>query len=414
MEITRGQRLKLADMGLAEQAFSVVLELASGGLSIDVACFGLDANRKLSDERYMTFFNQPATPCGAVKLSGTGRFELDLARLPAAVESLVVTLAIDGAGVMKQLGGCVAHLSAGPNAATYRFDGSHFANERAVMLLEFYRKGGLWRVSAVGQGFDGGLDALVTHFGGTVADPAPATPVPPAPQPPRTQAQPPAADVAKPTPTPTVSLSKITLEKRGERISLEKRGAVGHGRIICNLNWTAGSGGQGRKKGLLGGLFGGRESSGIDLDLGCLFEMSDGAKGAVQALGGHYGHFDRPPYIHMTGDDRTGSNSSGEFLYINGDHLGALRRVCIFAFIYEGVANWGQADGVVTLTVPGHPPIEVRLDNHDDSKNMCAIAMLENDSGNLKVTKLGEYFSGHPDLDRRYQWGLRWVEGSKD
>lgn len=59
MEITRGQRLKLADMGLAEQAFSVVLELASGGLSIDVACFGLDANRKLSDERYMTFFNQP-------------------------------------------------------------------------------------------------------------------------------------------------------------------------------------------------------------------------------------------------------------------------------------------------------------------------------------------------------------------
>jgi tellurite resistance protein TerA len=44
----------------------------------------------------------------------------------------------------------------------------------------------------------------------------------------------------------------------------------------------------------------------------------------------------------MAGDDRTGANSSGEFLYINGDHLKDLDRVCIYAFIYEGVANWGK------------------------------------------------------------------------
>jgi len=45
---------------------------------------------------------------------------------------------------------------------------------------------------------------------------------------------------------------------------------------------------------------------------------------------------------------------------------------------------------------------------------MCAIAMIENEGGNLKITKLGEYFAGHVQLDERYQWGLRWKAGSKD
>ena len=411
MQISRGQRVKLSDLTLADKPFSVQLELNAGGLSVDAACFGLDSARKLSDERYMTFFNQPATPCGAVKLAGTGQFEFDLARLPATIDSLTMTLAVDGAGAMNKLGACSARLAHnGSTAATYAFDGGHFAAERAVMLLEFYRKDGQWRMCAVGQGFNGGLDALVTHFGGAVAEKPSRKPeaAPPAPKPESASVPPPAP------PQPKVSLSKITLEKRGEKISLEKRGSgVGHGRIVCNLNWSAGSGAP-NKKGLFGDMFGGGKSSGIDLDLGCLFEMADGVKGAVQALGKSFGSYDRPPYIHMAGDDRTGANTSGEFLYINGDQLKELRRVCIFAFIYEGAANWGQADGVVTLTVQGHPPIEVRLDNHDNTKNMCAIAMLENDGGQLRVTKLGDYFPGHVELDKRYSWGMRWSQGSKD
>jgi tellurite resistance protein TerA len=70
---SRGQRLKLEALGLADAAFSVTVELNAGPLTVDVACFGLDGARKLSDERYMTFFNQPTTPCGAVKLKGQGK-----------------------------------------------------------------------------------------------------------------------------------------------------------------------------------------------------------------------------------------------------------------------------------------------------------------------------------------------------
>ena len=102
MDFTRGQRLKLEALGLADAAFSVTVELNAGPLTVDVACFGLDGARKLSDERYMTFFNQPTTPCGAVKLKGQGKFDLDLARLPASIDALVMTLAIDGSGTMRQ------------------------------------------------------------------------------------------------------------------------------------------------------------------------------------------------------------------------------------------------------------------------------------------------------------------------
>lgn len=399
MQIARGQRLKLADLGLTEP-FSLAVELA-GSLTIDVACFGLDAAKKLSDERYMTFFNQPSSPCGGVRLVGNGRFEFDLARLPASIQSLTVTLAIDGAGEMNRLGPCAAALSKnGTPVASYAFEGSHFASERAVMLLEIYRKDGIWRLAAVGQGFNGGLDALVQHFGGTVAAPSAPSPTPaPAPAP--------------SAPPPKVSLSKITLEKRGDKISLEKKSAAGLGRIVCNLNWSQGSPGQ-QKKGLFGGVFGGGKPQGIDLDLGCLIEMMDGRKTAVQALGDTFGSFDHPPYVELAGDDRTGASTEGEFLYVNGNKWSELRRVCVYAFVYEGVANWAQTDGRVTITVPGHPPVEVRLDNPAAGKNMCGIAMLENDAGQLRITKLEEYVGGHQELDRRYHWGLNWVAGSKD
>ena len=86
----------------------------------------------------------------------------------------------------------------------------------------------------------------------------------------------------------------------------------------------------------------------------------------------------------------------------------------MFAFIYEGVPNWAATDGVVTITLPDQPPVEVRMDEARSDHGMCAVAMIENDAGRLKVTKLVEYFKSHPDMDAAYGFGLRWVAGSKD
>ena len=60
--------------------------------------------------------------------------------------------------------------------ARYSYDGSQFRAERAIVICELYRKGDDWRFNAVGRGFNGGLKALVEHFGGTVAESTPAAP----------------------------------------------------------------------------------------------------------------------------------------------------------------------------------------------------------------------------------------------
>ncbi|WP_317205884.1 TerD family protein [Janthinobacterium sp.] len=401
---TRGQKGKLADLGL-DTAFPVTLQIAGGALEVDVSCFGLDAKGQLSDDRYMVFFNQKSAPEQAVTLeAGAGRsvFQVDLARLPASIDKLVFTAASDQ-GSMRALG--PSALTLGQGAATFAFSGGDFLEEKAVIIAELYRRDGGWRFGAVGQGFAGGLSALLKHFGGSeaAAAPTPAAPTPAAPK---------------------ISLSKIRLEKRGDKISLDKRDNQSYGRIRVNLNWNQGAAPAAAKTesgGFIGKLFGKPASpaNGIDLDIGCLFEMTNGAKSAVQALGDSWGAYERPPYIHLEGDDRTGNVSSGENIFINGAHFEQIKRVLVYAFIYEGVPNWAATDGIVTIEIPGQPSVEVKLDS-GNQQSMCAIAMLENRGGNLQVTKLVEYFGGqgkitaHQLMDERYGFGLNWSAGRKD
>lgn len=178
-QLSRGQRLPLS--GLTDPAAPFTIELGARGLALDFACFGLDASGKLADERYMTFFNQPRTPCGGVAVApardGGVALTFELARLPAGIDQLVLTASVDGDGTMAQLGAGWLQLT-GRELARFDVAGADFSAERALMIASLYRKDGQWRLMAIGQGFNGGLPALVAHFGGTVADtvPAPARP----------------------------------------------------------------------------------------------------------------------------------------------------------------------------------------------------------------------------------------------
>ncbi len=134
----------------------------------------------------------------------------------------------------------------------------------------------------------------------------------------------------------------ISLQK-GQKVSLKKKASAGLGEILVNLNWNS----RPQNQGLLKSLFGGQQ--GIDLDLGCLFELKDGRKGAVQALGNSFGSLNQPPFVSLDGDDRTGAAAAGENLRINGNQISNIRRVLVYTFIYEGVASWQQADATVTI-----------------------------------------------------------------
>ncbi|RMO92273.1 Tellurium resistance protein [Pseudomonas syringae pv. philadelphi] len=176
MQITQGQRIPLSTL-IQGTDLTLSISLKSPHV-IDYVCFGVDAIGKLSDDRYMIFFNQPASPCNGVKQVNGGDFQLALGRLPASIDRLVFTASIDGTGAMSDIQ--ASHFSIqeqGREVARGEFSGATFAAEKAIMVADVYRKNGEWRIASNLQGYNAGLDALVVHFGGEVAD---APPPPPA------------------------------------------------------------------------------------------------------------------------------------------------------------------------------------------------------------------------------------------
>lgn len=222
---------------------------------------------------------------------------------------------------------------------------------------------------------------------------------------PQTHSAPPQPATQAAVAAPAVNLSKISLTKAAPAVNLTKAGER-QGVMRVNLNWTSGAA---RK-----GLFSGGGSQAVDLDLGCLYELNDGSKGVIQALGNMFGAQDRPPYIFLDGDDRTGTVAGGENMYLNLQYGDQFRRVLIFAMIYEGAANWAAVDGVVTMFPTSGPQIEVRLDSPQTNARICAIAQVCSTGSGLAVNREDRYISGsQSDLDQAYGWGMRWKAGRK-
>jgi tellurite resistance protein TerA len=217
-----------------------------------------------------------------------------------------------------------------------------------------------------------------------------------------------------------INLNKVTLEKQGDshKIDLSK-GNKSNKEIVINLNWSQ----ETQKKGFLSGLFGG--SQGIDLDLGCFYELNDGQKSVIDGIqfahgqGGpkdrltKQGKYTGIPWVWHTGDDRSGAGS-GENILVNPQGLSELKRIVVYCFIYEGVAKWAETNAVVTIKVPENPEIVVEMGKQYNSQKFCAIAEIlfdKNDS--ITVRKLVTYHNGHGECDKAYNWGMKWTAGSK-
>jgi tellurite resistance protein TerA len=199
------------------------------------------------------------------------------------------------------------------------------------------------------------------------------------------------------SPTP-----RVTLTKAAPAVSLSKQGA-GTGILRVNLNWAARPPAYGQPP--------------VDLDLACLYQLADGNLGCVQALGNAFTarvHPQASPVIWLDADDRSGSASGGENMMIDLSQAQWLRRVLVFAFIYEGAPNWAAANAVATLLPASGPQVEIRLDEPDPYATMCAIAILENVNGELVVRREVRYIrGGHAQLDQAYGWGMQWTTGRK-
>ncbi|MEV2219082.1 TerD family protein [Nocardia vinacea] len=442
----------------------------------DASALLLVSGKVRSDSDFV-FYNQPNHPSGAVRHEGKrpgptviDTLSVNLAQVESQIDTIVIAASADG-GTFGQFHGLyVRVLDAVSGAEAARFDSTGASTETAFVLGELYRRQGAWKFRAVGQGYATGLAGLATDFGISVDDPGagqtpapqqqvtpqqqfgappapqqfppppapqqfgapaqyppaappgyppnPAQPYPASPtsqhpyppnQPPQPYAPPTASNQFAPpaaAPGAPVNLSKVSLTKEAPTVSLTKHGATS-GTMRVNLNWvTAQTGG--------GGLFGRKRANALDLDLCCFFELADGRIGSVRALDRSFGALDRPPFIRLDQDDRTGSSTTGENLDINLDYTAQFRRILVFASIYDGANNFQGVQSTATLYPLNSPPIEMIISGCQDNSRDVILAHIENVNGELIVRRDGTFVrppSGHPgggvrEIARMYNWGF--------
>ncbi|TLS47239.1 Tellurium resistance [Streptomyces montanus] len=222
----------------------------------------------------------------------------------------------------------------------------------------------------------------------------------------------------------SAATNAIALTKRHQAVSLTKQSAA-TGNLRINLSWrmrTSDIGG-GRRGSLLRHPFQAfkpdvvqahtQSMVNVDLDLGCLYELSDGTKGVVQPLGGFYGELNSAPYVKLSGDDRFGSGS-GETIFVNLDHRDDIKRLLVFVYIYDQTPAFDRTHAHVTLYPSNGPRIEVGLDERHPQARSCAVVMIENVKNELMVRREVKFVYGfQAELDRLYGWGLQWGRGYK-
>ncbi|MFD5402363.1 TerD family protein [Streptomyces griseorubiginosus] len=378
---------------------------------------------KVRSDADFVFYNQPEHASGAVRHEGkrtdggrvTDTLFVDLARVEPSVETVVLAASADG-GTFAQVPELYIEVrDAVQGTVAARFDSAGATVETAFVLGEFYRRQGAWKFRAVGQGYDSGLEGLATDFGITVDEPQRTAPVdgrrhtaaPTSPPAPAAPPPPPAA--------PPVRLSKVTLTKAAPSVSLTKQGGTS-GAMRVNLNWQVHKqfSGWGSKRGRVVAMH-----ADLDLDLCALYELADGRKGVVQALGNAYGALHQPPYIHLDGDDRTGAVASGENLTVNLDHRRDFRRILVFVTIYEGARSFADLHATVTLQPQHGAPIDFSLDECAVPSTVCALALITNTGHDLVVQREARYLvpdrgvSPQRTVDQAYGWGMNWTPGRK-
>ncbi|WGP08495.1 MULTISPECIES: TerD family protein [Streptomyces] len=408
---------------------------APGVPDVDASALLLVAGKVRGDTDFV-FYNQPAHASGAVRHEGkrtapdgvTDTLLVDFGKVEPAIERIVVAASADGGTFGRVSGLHVRVTDAAGGAELARFDSTDATVETAFILGELYLRQGAWKFRAVGQGYSTGLEGLATDFGISVDEPQQAPAVPgttaAAPAPPQPRPAAPAPAPAAPAPVPAapvppapapVRLTKVTLTKSAPSVSLAKQGGTS-GALRVNLNWEVRKQfkGWGAKLGRAVAMH-----ADLDLDLCALYELADGRKGVVQALGNAFGSLGQPPFIHLDGDDRTGAVSTGENMTINLDHKNLLRRVLIFVTIYEGARSFADLHATVTLQPQNGAPIDFSLDECTVPSTVCALALITSDGGDLTVRREARYLvpdrgvSPQRTIDAAYGWGMNWTPGRK-
>lgn len=193
---------------------------------VDISALLVAATGKVRGDADFVFYNQPEAP--GVRYNPDG-VDVTPDAVEAAIEQVVVTASLDGRGpaTFGALGGLRMDVSvAGTPLVSFEPDG--LGPETALLCVELYRRGGAWKVRAVGQGYANGLGGIATDYGISVDEEPPPVVEPVAP--------------AAPT-TINLDKGKVSLAKR-QTVALTKTGAPPLRRVAMGLGWDPARGGR--------------------------------------------------------------------------------------------------------------------------------------------------------------------------
>jgi stress response protein SCP2 len=169
--LTKGANSPLADG-------TVELAVAVRGVEADVSALLLGGDGKVRTDDDLVFYNHPAQD--GVAVSGC-TVDAQLDKIPGDVTSVIVVTSADPThpGTVFTLAPRLTITQ--PGSPPLSFTPPDFtARETVVVLAELYRRGGGWKVRAVGQGYASGLAGLATDYGVEIDDgaaPPPSTSV---------------------------------------------------------------------------------------------------------------------------------------------------------------------------------------------------------------------------------------------
>ena len=154
---------------------------SGAAFDLDAEVFLLGDNGRVASDSDFIFYSNPTHPSGAVEHTGDNRdgagdgddetIKIDLSAVPQNVSKIVFTVTIYDAAARNQNFGQVQNAfiriyDPTTNDELLRYDLTEdFSIETALVIGELYRHNGEWKFSAVGAGYQGGLEALCRTYG---------------------------------------------------------------------------------------------------------------------------------------------------------------------------------------------------------------------------------------------------------
>lgn len=148
---------------------------------LDASAFLIGANGKANNDLDFVFYNNLEHPSGSVIHTGDNRtgegdgddesILVDFSKIPANIDKIGITVTIHDAVQRSQNFGQVSNafvriVNEETGSEILRYDlTEEFSIETALIFCELYRHDGEWKFSAVGSGFQGGLEALCKNYG---------------------------------------------------------------------------------------------------------------------------------------------------------------------------------------------------------------------------------------------------------